>query len=86
MTFPTTIPFAFAMSFIIGEMHSVGGYLGKHVVRAEILGNPGDPMKGTFFKGFAFLFSNGAYGTIASSLAISFASQVVQEATRRPRA
>ena len=37
-----------------------------------------DPAKGPFCKGFAFLFSNGAYGTIASSLAISFASRVVQ--------
>ena len=41
----------------------------------EILGT--DSTKGLFFKGFAFLFSNGAYGTIASSLAISFGSRVV---------
>ena len=47
--------------------------------------NPGDSTKGLFFKGFAFLFSNGAYGTIASSLAISFAPRVVYEVTRRPR-
>ncbi len=40
----------------------------------KILGT--DSTKGLFFKGFAFLFSNGAYGTIASSLAISFASRV----------
>ena len=45
----------------------------------------GDPAKGPFFKGLAFKFSNGAHGSIANSLAISFASRAVQEATRRPR-
>ena len=35
------------------------------------------PAKGLFCKGFTFLFSNGAHGSIASSLAISFASRVV---------
>ena len=44
-----------------------------------------DPTKGPFFKGYAFLFSNGAHGSIASSLAISFASRVLKEVTRRPR-
>ena len=51
--------------------------------RDKILGT--DSTKGLFFKGFAFLFSNGAYGTIARSLEISFASRVVKDATRRPR-
>jgi hypothetical protein len=37
----------------------------------------GEPREGPFFKGYAFLFSNGAYGSIASSLAISFAARVV---------
>ena len=36
-----------------------------------------DPAKGPFSKGFAFLAAVGAHGTIASSLAISFASRVV---------
>ena len=41
--------------------------------------NPGDRLhERPIFKGFAFLFSNGAHGIIASSLAISFASRVVQ--------
>ena len=44
-----------------------------------------DPTEGPFFKGFAFLPAGSAHGTIASSLAISFASRVVQEVTRRPR-
>ena len=41
----------------------------------EILGT--DSTKGPFFKGFAFLPAGSAHGTIASSLAISFASRVV---------
>ena len=36
-----------------------------------------DPAKGPFYKGFATLAAGGAHGTIASSLAISFASRVV---------
>ena len=38
-----------------------------------------DPTKGPFFKGFAFLPAGSAHGTIASSLAISFASRVAKE-------
>jgi hypothetical protein len=36
-----------------------------------------DPTKAPFFKGFAFLPAGSAHGTIASSLATSFASRVV---------
>ena len=36
------------------------------------------PTKGPFFQGVAFLAAGSALGTIASSLAISFASRVVQ--------
>jgi len=36
-----------------------------------------DPAKGSFFKGFTLLPASNAYGTIASSSAISLASRVV---------
>ena len=36
-------------------------------------------------QGFATLAAGGAHDILASSLAISFASRVVQEVTRRPR-
>ena len=49
----------------------------RHASRLRRFSKPGEPREGPFFKGYAFLFSNGAHGTIASSSAISLASRVV---------
>ena len=41
------------------------------------------PCERPIFQGFTFLAAVGAHGSISSSLAISFASRVVKEVTRR---
>ena len=70
------------LATVIFRIHHIPHPRGKSIQWTSYGENPGkilgtDSTKGLFFKGLAFLFSNGAYGTIASSLAISFASRVV---------